>query len=83
MHFMSTACADFFGGDTLLRIYCVKLSIGISRIIIVVVKGRFEMMRGLWRGMLVSFFFFFFHYYKTLFFFKQTTEQLLIRFNFP
>lgn len=54
MHFMSTACADFFGGDTLLRIYCVKLSIGISRIIIVVVKGRFEMRRGLWRGMLVS-----------------------------
>lgn len=38
----------------LIRIYCGKLFIGISRIIIVVVKGRFEMMRGLWRGMLVS-----------------------------
>lgn len=46
----------FFGGDILFRIYCVKLFIGIFRIIIVVVKGRFEMMRGLWRGMLVSFF---------------------------
>lgn len=55
------ACADlfffFFGGDILFRIYCVRLSIGISRIITIVVKGRFEMMRGLWRSMLVSVFF--------------------------
>lgn len=47
-----------FWGDTLFRIYCVKLFIGIFRIIIVVVKERFEMMRGLWRSMLVSSFFF-------------------------
>lgn len=57
---------SFLGGDILFRIYYVKLSIGISRIIRVVVKERFEMMRGLWRSMLVSlfpffpFFFFFF-----------------------
>lgn len=54
---MPAACADLFnvfGGDILFRIYCVKLFIGIFRIIIVGAKGRFEMMRGLWRGMLVS-----------------------------
>lgn len=78
-----TACADFFGGDILFRIYCVKLSIGIFHIIRVVVKERFEMMRGLWRGMLVSFFsffffsFFFFNYHKTLFFSNSQTKQLL------
>lgn len=49
---------SFFGGDTLLRIYYVKLFIGISHIITIVVKERFEMMRGLWRSMLVSLFFF-------------------------
>lgn len=52
--FMLVLTYSIFGGDIFLRIYCVKLSIGISRIIIVVVKERFEMMRGLWRSMLVS-----------------------------
>lgn len=47
---------SFFGGDILFRIYYVKLSIGISRIITIVVRERFEMMRGLWRSMSVSVF---------------------------
>lgn len=73
----------FFGGDILLRIYCVKLFIGISHIIIVGAKGRFEMMRGLWRGMLVSFLFlssFFFRFLRyfllgTSYFFEQTRQK--------
>lgn len=75
---------SFFGGDILFRIYCVKLSIGISRIITVVVKERFEMMRRLWRSMLVSPFLFFlvfrflmlflFNYHKAILF-KQTDKN--------
>lgn len=53
----------FLGVISYFRIYCGKLFIGISRIITVVVKERFEMMRGLWRGMLVSFFSFSFSFF--------------------